>query len=367
MTTTSSSRPTTTSTRPTSSKTPTAACSCVDTGGWYKLCCPTSQLPKPDVLGAIYRVRKTGAAKVDDPRGLKLDWDRPDARRPDRPARRPPPGRAAAGDPSSSASWAKAAVEAVAAVVTTRSARRPRRRRNAVWAATRIDHADARARSSASALSDPDETVRQAAVPLGEPLARPRGAVPRLARPARGTVAAQNRRAAAEALGRIGDPCGRAAPCWRRPAGRSDPVLGHSLTYALIEIDDPAGDRAPASPSPTTARTRRAAIVALDQMDGGRLTPDDVAPGLASTDPATRETASWIVGRHPEWAGVAGRVLPGAARRERPDRRRARGTGRPARPVRRVGSDPGPAGRDPATAASAPRAGSRCGRWRGRA
>ena len=32
----------------------------VDTGGWYKLCCPTSQLHKPDVLGAIYRVRRSG-------------------------------------------------------------------------------------------------------------------------------------------------------------------------------------------------------------------------------------------------------------------------------------------------------------------
>jgi putative heme-binding domain-containing protein len=32
----------------------------IDTGGWYKLCCPTSQLAKPDVLGAIYRVRRTG-------------------------------------------------------------------------------------------------------------------------------------------------------------------------------------------------------------------------------------------------------------------------------------------------------------------
>ena len=44
----------------------------VDTGGWYKLCCPTSQLEKPDVLGAIYRVRKVGAkhdrrsARVED-------------------------------------------------------------------------------------------------------------------------------------------------------------------------------------------------------------------------------------------------------------------------------------------------------------
>ena len=28
----------------------------IDTGGWYKLCCPTSQLAKPDVLGGIYRI-----------------------------------------------------------------------------------------------------------------------------------------------------------------------------------------------------------------------------------------------------------------------------------------------------------------------
>ena len=48
----------------------------VDTGGWYKLCCPTSQLVKPDVLGAIYRVRKVGAKGPDDPRGVKIDWKR---------------------------------------------------------------------------------------------------------------------------------------------------------------------------------------------------------------------------------------------------------------------------------------------------
>ena len=45
-----------------------------DTGGWYKLCCPSSQLVKADVLGAIYRIRRSGAPKVDDPRGLKLAW-----------------------------------------------------------------------------------------------------------------------------------------------------------------------------------------------------------------------------------------------------------------------------------------------------
>ena len=53
----------------------------VDTGGWYKLCCPTSQLQKPDVLGAIYRVRRHGSPQVEDPRGTSSDasWRMPDS------------------------------------------------------------------------------------------------------------------------------------------------------------------------------------------------------------------------------------------------------------------------------------------------
>src|SRR5205823_9159696 len=46
----------------------------IDTGGWYKLCCPTSQLAKPDVLGGIYRIRRTGAPRVRDPRGVNIAW-----------------------------------------------------------------------------------------------------------------------------------------------------------------------------------------------------------------------------------------------------------------------------------------------------
>ena len=47
----------------------------VDTGGWYKLCCPTSQLAKADVPGAIYRVRRKGMTPQQDPRGTELAWD----------------------------------------------------------------------------------------------------------------------------------------------------------------------------------------------------------------------------------------------------------------------------------------------------
>jgi len=48
----------------------------IDTGGWYKICCPTSQLSKPDVLGAIYRIRRIGAPSIEDPRGLKMPWEK---------------------------------------------------------------------------------------------------------------------------------------------------------------------------------------------------------------------------------------------------------------------------------------------------
>lgn len=47
----------------------------VDTGGWYKLCCPSSQLHKPDELGGIYRLVPKKAEADPDPRGFKLPWE----------------------------------------------------------------------------------------------------------------------------------------------------------------------------------------------------------------------------------------------------------------------------------------------------
>ena len=65
----------------------------IDTGAWYKLCCPTSQLAAPEVLGAIYRVRRTGAPRPDDPRGRTLALALDAASRACAIARRCPAGR----------------------------------------------------------------------------------------------------------------------------------------------------------------------------------------------------------------------------------------------------------------------------------
>lgn len=51
----------------------------VDTGGWYKLCCPSSQMVKEESKGTIYRIRKTKAPSDNkpDPRGLNIAWNSP--------------------------------------------------------------------------------------------------------------------------------------------------------------------------------------------------------------------------------------------------------------------------------------------------
>src|SRR4029077_8077996 len=48
----------------------------IDTGGWYKLRCPSSQDWKPEVLGGIYRARRRGAAPLPSPRRVNLEGDR---------------------------------------------------------------------------------------------------------------------------------------------------------------------------------------------------------------------------------------------------------------------------------------------------
>jgi putative membrane-bound dehydrogenase-like protein len=273
----------------------------IDTGGWYKLCCPTSQLSKPDVLGAIYRVRRAGAARVGDPRGLGLPWATMTVQELS----------GLLGDPRPAvrhrvqdalARLGRDATPALSDAV--RGAPSAEARRDAVWAATRIDGDDARAVARA-ALADPDEMVRQVAL-HSISVRRDREAVPALIGMLK-NPSLPNRRAAAEALGRIGDPS--AVPVLLDVlVGISDRVLVHSLTFALIEIADPRATAAGLQAA--DAAVRRAALIALDQMDGGGLGPEAVAPLLSATDPTTKEVALWIVGGHPEW----GEALAGALR-----------------------------------------------------
>ncbi len=267
----------------------------IDTGGWYKLCCPTSQLHKPDVLGAIYRVRKTGAPKVDDPRGRKIAWAKLRADElvkfldDPRPAVR---RRAVA----SLGKVGRAAVVKLVPVVFGGSAEA---RRNALWALARIDTGLSRSTTWAALDVDRggDDTVWQVALHVIS-LRRDKAAAEALDGLLGEKRSAQTRRAFAEVLGRAGDKKA-VRDILAALAKDNDAFLDHSLTYALIEIGD--RERTAAGLKDRNPRVRRAALIALDQMEGGNLSAEAVAAELTSSDAALKETASWVAGRHPEW------------------------------------------------------------------
>lgn len=288
----------------------------VDTGGWYKLCCPTSQLWKPDVLGGIYRVRKTRASTVDDPRGRRIAWKgesiqrlwrllgdpRPEVRRKAtrefvrrRDAETMTPfldvlawedvtGAKAYPDAPDDTSQDDAQAAALART----------------WALSQLEAPRGQALLR-DLLHHPDDHVRHAAL-NSVSLHRDAAATPRLLE-ILAHDSASNRRVAAEALGRIGDPL--SVPALLAAAGRADDrALEHAITYALIEIHDASGTtKGLSSKHPATVAT---ALLALDQMPGGTTEPNQVIQLLNSRNDRLREAARWIVMQHQSWAKELG-------------------------------------------------------------
>ena len=269
----------------------------VDTGGWYKLCCPTSQIEKADVLGAIYRVKPIKGTSVQDPRGLKIDWKTLDVAALAKLLGDPRPAvqKRAIDSLAQKGDLALPVLRDVIAKKTSTAAEI-----NAVWVATRIPSAAAR-QFVRDTLPNPKESVKQAAAQSASLLKDNEALSALLAQLL--SKDAQTQRNAAEAIGRVGsktavgpvlDAIAKVDP--------ADRVLLHSLTYALIEIADP--EETAKGLAHASALARRAALIAIDQMDGGKLNAGQVAPSLASADPVDREIAAWIVGGHPQWAGA---------------------------------------------------------------
>jgi len=203
----------------------------VDTGGWYKLCCPSSQLAKPDVLGAIYRVRKIGAPKLTGK-----------ARAPAYTKLTKPPG---------------------------------------------LDLKNPATKLQLAVLAAPQKARAKFVKTLAQ-----YGS-------AKFSVDAHAARAAAEGLGRLGDK--KSVPLILEAVNRvgQDLALEQALVRALIDIAAPSPSRAGlAVPKPAV---QRAALIALDQMDGSDLRPTEVTPCLTSTDPRLRAAANWILSHHSDW------------------------------------------------------------------
>ena len=278
-----------------------------DTGGWYKLCCPSSQFHKPNVLGAIYRIRREGAPRVDDPRGERIDWkaDPPALAKllgDDRPVVRERAIEALA-------ARGKDSVGALAHIL--KSGASEQKKLDAVWALCRIDDPGARD-INVVALAGSSDRVRQAAAHAAS-LWRHQGACSILygllddPSPA---VA----RAAAEALGRMAGPSAvqvLLSACRRA----DDRALEHSMIYAMIEIGDAKAIRAGLTDKDPKAH--RAALIALSQLEPDDLTAEDVLPLLTDSARPLRDAAWWIAERRPDWGGQIAAQLVSLLRGER--------------------------------------------------
>ena len=265
----------------------------MDTGGWYKLCCPTSHLAKPDVLGTIYRVRRKDAPRIVDPRGEKVAFAKLSVVE---LAKLLADERLVVQERAIK-ELARRGSDSIATLTgVIQHDRSAQARLNAVWALTRIDQGTARAGVRA-ALADKDFEVRQAAL-NSISLWRDAGAVPQLLLALR-SGSLMNQRVAAEALGRIGDPQ-QVIKLLTAAAQPSDRGRDHAITYALLELQSApatvAGlqDRSPA--------VQRATLFVLDQLPDTKLDPQYVAKLLASPDAGLKDAAAWVVGRHPEWS-----------------------------------------------------------------
>ncbi|MBX3732640.1 MAG: HEAT repeat domain-containing protein [Verrucomicrobiae bacterium] len=270
----------------------------VDTGGWYKLCCPSSQLVKPDVLGAIYRVRRQGAERAKDLWG-----------RAQRPAVSDAGGLETALRGLSDESWAIRDAAARWLVRIGNPAVDGLRRMAAapgaggagqepLWTLFKIGTPAASA-VLVQALEHPDPLSRRVA-------AKALSLQPDLevAAPLTQLLRAEDPalvRSGAEGLGRLG--AREAVPALLSAAGRPavDPFLQHSLIHALIRIGDGAETRKGLGAPSATAR--RAALIALDQMEAGGLTVAELTPFLDDPDERTRTAADWIVSSRAEWGG----------------------------------------------------------------
>jgi putative membrane-bound dehydrogenase-like protein len=267
----------------------------IDTGGWFRIGCPTSQVAKPHIAGGIYRIRKKDAPKMDDPRGLRLAWDKMDNAD---LIKLLDDSRFAVRDRAIEF-LAKKGEEAVAPLAARLGNHKTPRegRLNALWALNRID--EPAARQAVRPMMDGGGLDLSLAAIHSAGLHRDMNALPDLIKLTSNADLAM-RRQAATALGRLGKPEAVPALLIALRDGGADRWLEHALIYALIQIHAPEATRRGLADS--SSAVQRGALIALDQMPDGDLKREEAIPLLSSADPAAARAAVHIVKSRPEWA-----------------------------------------------------------------
>ncbi len=265
----------------------------VETGGWFIKGCPLSQVSKPELKGSIYRVRKKGAAKIEDPFGNTIDWPSLDVATITKYLEDPRPF-VADKAVNNLVDRGQESVSALSSLLG--SSANVYARTRAVFALYRINTGESLAALRAG-LRDKDLQVRVAtAKAVG--LAKDKASVDQLLQMIQNDEPAC-RRQAATALGQIGETT--AIPALLKACdGVTDRFIEHAIIYALISMNQP--DLVKSGLTDPSDDVKKAALIALDQMQSRSLKPEQVTSFLASNDSTLESTARWVVSHHPEWA-----------------------------------------------------------------
>jgi putative membrane-bound dehydrogenase-like protein len=277
----------------------------VDTGGWYVEHCPTGKIRDSRAPGGIYRVRFAGARRVEDPWGLKVEWQKASVEElcgllsDPRHAVRDRAREALALRGESSAPALASLIEAKG---------RSSALEDAVWPLAALP-GEASLSVLRAALSSPEpRTVALAARALASRDDKKSGpALSGLLSHADPRV----RMASAEALARCGasSDAGEVLKALGSGAADGDRHFEHALIHALYRlasVDDL--EMALKGPHP---KVQKAALLLLDQPPRQKLTPEAVRSCLSSPDGELRREAIKILGRHFDWVAMATDLVKG--------------------------------------------------------
>ena len=213
----------------------------VDTGGWFRIGCPSSVVAKPEAAGAIYRIRKRGGRDQAEPWGV--------------------------------------------------ATRR-------VWQLARTGDAGS-VKELASLLADQDASIARAAGNALTSLARPETALALVQALGHRNPGVQL--AAAHALSELPalDPQAVAALLGQLE-GNLGAAVEHQMMFALLRADASV-PLVQALRNPAQPALQRRVLTILDQVPNTPLSVVDVVPLLASPDAALARAAAGVAAKHRGW------------------------------------------------------------------
>ncbi len=265
----------------------------IDTGGWFRNGCPTSQIAKPDVRGGIYRIRKVDQPKVADARGQKIDWAK---QAPEQLVKLLDDARFEVRDKAVDelALRGDAALGALKQVLLGKSVNQSV---NGLWALSRMQSGVAKSAvrtvldkgsteaALVAAIRSVVETKDQQAMSFLVKL------LERVSGPAQ--------REAVAALGKF-KHAGALPVLTKMLSHAMDRQMEHAVLYALIQLGQPEALTTALNPRQTQIMQR--VLTVMDQSKGFALDPKLIMQCFDDGDDALVNTATKIAARHPEWA-----------------------------------------------------------------